>query len=160
VAPSLQPVVPVPFAPGNVLRTPSRTITEADFSAIINVTWENGPLHTDAEYMAGTVYGRPILGGPCLVGIAAGLTSNSMYAAWRAAGLDCYAALGIDEVRYDAPLFAGDTIHARVLVAELRPTEHGTAYFGEVHDSLLKQDGSVVLRMKRSYLLKPLEATE
>ena len=52
------------FAEGVHLLTPSRTITEADFAAIINVTWENGPLHTDAEYMKGTVFGRPILGGP------------------------------------------------------------------------------------------------
>jgi acyl dehydratase len=148
--------LPAPFAAGTILRSPSRTITEADFSAIINVTWENGPLHTDAEYMKDTVFGRPILGGPCLVGIAAGLTSNSMYAAWYAAGVDCYAALGIDEVRYDAPLYAGDTIHADILVAKFEPTPNGTAYYGEVHDTLKKQDGQTVLRMKRSYLLKPL----
>lgn len=144
------------FAEGIHLLTPSRTITEADFAAIINVTWENGPLHTDAEYMKGTVFGRPILGGPCLIGIAAGLTSNSMYASWNAAGLDCYAALGIDEIRYDAPLFAGDTIHADVLVAEFHPTKNGSAFFCEVHDTLLNQDDQVILRMKRSYLLKPL----
>jgi acyl dehydratase len=143
-----------------VIRTPARTVTEADFAAIINVTWENGPLHTDAEYMAGTVFGRPILGGPCLVAITAGLTSGSMYAAWNAAGLDCHAALGIDDVRYDAPLFAGDTIRAEIIVSRLEPTPNGSALIGEVRDTLRNQDGVAVLRMTRSYLLKPLPAPD
>jgi acyl dehydratase len=153
---TLTPRLPVPFAAGTVLRTPARTLTEAEFSAIINASWENGPLHTDAEYMRGTVFGRPILGGPCLVAVTAGLTSTTMYAAWNAAGLDCYAALGIDEVRYDAPVFAGDTIRVEIEVARFHPTSKGTAWFGKVHDTVLNQRDETVLRMKRSYLLKPL----
>ncbi len=152
----MRPRLPVPFAAGEVLRTPARTLTEAEFSAIINASWENGPLHTDAEYMRGTVFGRPILGGPCLVAVTAGLTSTTMYAAWNAAGLDCYAALGIDEIRYDAPVFAGDTIRVEIEVAEFHETPNGTAWFGKVHDTVLNQRDETVLRMKRSYLLKPL----
>jgi acyl dehydratase len=153
---TLTPRLPVAFAAGAVLRTPARTLTEAEFSAIINASWENGPLHTDAEYTRGTVFGRPILGGPCLVAVTAGLTSTTMYAAWNAAGLDCHAALGIDEVRYDKPVFAGDTIRVEVEVAEFHETPKGTAWFGRVHDTVLNQRDETVLRMKRSYLLRPL----
>jgi acyl dehydratase len=139
-----------------VLRTPARTLNEGDFSAIINASWENGPLHTDEEYAKGTAFGKPILGGPCLVAIAAGLTSATMYAAWYAAGLDCSAALGIDEVRYLAPVFTGDTVHVEISVEELRPTPGGDRFYGRVDDRVVNQHGDVVLSMSRAYLLSAL----
>ncbi len=150
------PVLAAPFALGTVLRTPRRTLTEGDFAAIINVTWENGPLHTDDIYMGETVFGRRILGGPCLIAIAAGLTSSTMYASWNAAGLDCYAALGIDEIRYAAPVFVGDTVSVDIEVLELSSTPGGSAQVGIVGDTVRKQHGEVVMTMERSYLLKPL----
>jgi acyl dehydratase len=151
--------LPVPFAVGNVLRTPGRTLTDGDFAAIVNASWENGPLHVDDTYMVGTGFGRRILGGPCLVAIAAGLSSSTMYASWGAAGLDCRAALGIDEVRYDAPVFAGDTVRVDSEVLALRSTPGGTGWFGEVGDRMVNQQGRVVLRMRRSYLLTDLAPT-
>lgn len=155
----LVPRLPTAFAAGAVLRTPRRTITEGDFSALVNVTWENGPLHVDDTYMAGTAFGRRILGGPCLVALTAGLSSSILYAAWAAAGLDCRAALGIDEVRYDGPLFAGTTVRDEIEVLALRPTPGGSAWFGEVQDRLLDAEDRVLLRMSRSYLLDPLRST-
>ncbi len=152
------PVAPVPFAAGNRLLTPRRTIGEGDFAAIVNLTWENGPLHTDDVYMAGTRFGRRILGGPCLLALAAGLSSATMYAAWVAAGLDCTAGLGIDDVRYDAPLFVGDTIQVEILVVQLDPTTGKSAYIGAVEDTVRNQHGQSLLRMRRSYLLKPVGA--
>jgi acyl dehydratase len=154
------PRLPVAFEAGAHLRTPARTLTEADFSALINVSWENGPLHTDAEHMRGTTYGRTMLGGPCLVAVTAGLTSSTLYASWYAAGVDCHAALGIDEVRYLAPVHAGDTVHVEIEVAEMRPTEHGTGWFGRVEDRLVNDRGEDVLTMKRSYLLTGLASEE
>ena len=142
------------------MRTPARTLTEADFSALINVSWENGPLHTDAEYMRRTPYGRTMLGGPCLIAVTAGLTSSTLYASWYAAGVDCRAALGIDKVRYLAPVYAGDTVRVAIEVAEMRPTEHGTAWFGRVEDRLVNQHGTDVLTMTRSYLLSALTPEE
>ncbi|WP_165970278.1 MaoC/PaaZ C-terminal domain-containing protein [Actinomadura sp. 6K520] len=154
--PDLKPVLPAAFAAGATLRTPGRTLTSGDFAAIINATWENGPLHTDDVYMSGTGFGRRILGGPCLLAIAAGLSSPTMYASWAAAGLDCHAALGIDEVRYEAPVFENDTITVDVEVHTLEPTPGGSAFVGRVRDVVRKQDGTAVLTMRRGYLLKPI----
>lgn len=154
--PGARPVLPTPFAAGARLRTPARTLTEGDFSAIVNATWENGPLHTDDVYMAGTGFGRRILGGPCLLAVAAGLSSATMYASWAAAGLDCHAALGIDEVRYEGPVYPGDTIRVEIEVTGLGPTPGGSALVGRVHDVVRNQDDRMVLQMRRSYLLKPL----
>jgi acyl dehydratase len=143
-----------PFAPGMMMRTPRRTITDGDFSAIVNVTWESGPLHTDDVYMRDSPFRQRILGGPCLIAMAAGLTSATMYASWDAAGLDCHAALGIDEIRYVAPVFTNDTIHVEIVVLELRPTPGGSGLVGVVGDTVRKQDDRIVMTMKRSYLLK------
>jgi len=148
--------LPAAFAEGVLLRTPARTLTEGDFTAIINASWESGPLHTDAEYAKGTSFGRVILGGPCLIAVAAGLTSTTMYAAWFAAGVDCTAALGIDQVRYVAPVFTGDTIHVEITVVEMHPTRGGDRYYGRVDDRVLNQHGDPVLTMSRSYLLSSL----
>ncbi|MFV2018445.1 MaoC/PaaZ C-terminal domain-containing protein [Micromonospora sp. LOL_023] len=157
---ALRPRLPTAFAAGAVLLTPARTLTDGDFAAIVNVSWENGPLHTDAEYMRGTGFGRPILGGPCLIALAAGLTSTTMYAAWYAAGLDCHAALGIDEIRYTGPVSAGDTLRVRIEVTRLEPTPGGRMYVGVVHDDVRNQRDETVLRMTRSYLLRPLPEPE
>lgn len=158
IKPGRGPVLPVAFAAGAALRTPGRTLTSGDFAAIINATWENGPLHTDDEYMAATGFGRRILGGPCLLAIAAGLSSPTMYASWAAAGLDCHAALGIDEVRYEAPVFENDTITVHIEVQTLEPTPGGSGLVGRVRDVVRKQDGTAVLTMRRGYLLKPIAA--
>ena len=68
------------FKVGNTVRSQSRTVTEGDFSAIVNISWENGPLHTDEEYMKTTPFGKRILGGPCLIALIAGLSTQPMYA--------------------------------------------------------------------------------
>jgi acyl dehydratase len=154
--PPARPVLPAAFAAGATLRTPGRTLTAGDFAAIINATWENGPLHTDDVYMARTGFGRRILGGPCLIAISAGLTSATMYASWAAAGLDCRAALGMDEVRYEEPVFENDTITVDVEVLGLEPTPGGSALVGRVRDVVRKQGGSSVLTMRRAYLLEPI----
>lgn len=146
-----------PFGIGARWRSVRRTLTDGEFSAIINASWENGPLHTDDVYMASTKFGRRILGGPCLVAICAGLSSMSMYSSWSAAGLDCLAALGIDEVRYVRPVFVGDTVQGDIEVIEFGSTAHGSALKGVIQDTLLNQHNEPVLRMRRSYLLRELE---
>jgi acyl dehydratase len=149
-----KPRNPQPFGPDLHLVTQGRTVTSGDFAAIVNASWEFSTMHTDAEYARNTVYGKPILGGPCLIAMTAGLTVHDLYVSWRAAGYDVYAALGIDDVRYRTPVVVDDTIHADVGVAEFRPTPNGSAMFTRLDDVLLNQRGDVVLTMHRKYLLK------
>lgn len=149
-----RPRVPQPFGPQLRLVTQGRTITSGDFAAIVNASWEFSTMHTDAEFAKNTVYRKPILGGPCLVAMMAGLTVHDLYVAWLAAGYDVYAALGIDDVRYMTPVYVDDTIHAEVGVDEFRPTPNGSAMFCRLNDVLRNQRGEVVLTMHRKYLLK------
>jgi Acyl dehydratase len=151
-----KPRVIPPWGPDVHLVTQGRTITAGDFAAIVNASWEFSTMHTDAEFAKNTVYGQPILGGPCLIAMTAGLTVHYLYVSWHAAGYDCYAALGIDDIRYVTPVVVGDTIHAEVTVSDFHPTPNGSAMFTRLNDVLKNQRGEVVLTMHRKYLLKGL----
>jgi len=149
-----RPHLPQPFGPDLQLVTQGRTVTSGDFAAIVNASWEFSTMHTDAEFAKHTVYGKPILGGPCLIAMTAGLTVHDLYVSWKAAGYDVYAALGIDDVQYHTPVFVDDTIYAEVGVAEFTPTPNGSAMFTKLNDVLKNQRGETVLTMHRKYLLK------
>ena len=145
------------FKVGNKVTTMSRTLTDGDFAAIINATWEFGPLHTDAEHMKNTQFGKRMLGGPSLIGIISGISGNALYSMWNRDGLDCVAGLGIDHVRYLAPFHPGDTLTDEIEVLELQNTRKKPGrYVGRIKDKAFKQDGQTVLEMERIYLLVPL----
>jgi acyl dehydratase len=152
------PKLPQPFGLDLHLVTQGRTVTSGDFAAIVNASWEFSTMHTDAEYAKGTVYGKPILGGPCLIAMIAGLTVHDLYVSWQAAGYDVYAALGIDEVEYHAPVYVDDTIHVEVGVGVFEPTKNGSAMLCRLNDVLKNQRGETVLTMHRKYLLKGIPA--
>ena len=148
------PRLPEPFGLGMHMTTQGRTITSGDYAAIVNASWEFSPMHSDAEYAKDTVYGKPILGGPCLIAMAAGLTVTPLYYAWNAAGYEVHAAVGIDAVRYVTPVVVGDTIRVEVGVAEMTPTPHGNAVLVTLNDVMKNQRDETVLTMHRMYLLK------
>jgi acyl dehydratase len=150
------PRLPTLLTEGAVLVSQARTVTSGDFAAIVNASWEFSPMHSDAEAARATVYGKPILGGPCLIAMAAGLSVHDLYASCRATGYDIYAALGIDEVRYVTPVVVDDTIHMEVTVSDLTETSNGSATLCRLHDVLRNQRGDTVLTMQRTYLLKGL----
>jgi acyl dehydratase len=150
------PRLPPPFGQGVVLVSQARTITSGDFAAIVNASWEFSPMHSDAEHARSTVYGKPILGGPCLIAMGAGLSVHDLYVSCRAAGYEIYAALGIDDVRYVTPVVVDDTIHMEVTVSEFRPTPNGSAMFCRLNDVMRNHRGETVLTMHRKYLLKGL----
>jgi acyl dehydratase len=150
------PLLPQPFGLDMKFVTQGRTVTAGDYAAIVNASWEFSSMHSDAEFARNSVYGKPILGGPCLVAMTAGLTVHDLYVAWKAAGYAVYAALGIDDVTYVTPVVIDDTLYAEVTVAEFAPTPHHSAMFCKLNDVLKNQRDEVVLTMHRKYLLKGL----
>jgi acyl dehydratase len=145
-----------PFGLDVRIVTQARTITAGDFAAIVNASWAGNPMHSDAERARDTVYGKPILGGPFLIAIAAGLSIGPLHTSWYAAGYDVYAALGIDEVRYMTPVGIDDTVHLEIGVSDFEPTKKGSAMFCRLDEVMKNQRGEPVLTMHRSYLLKGL----
>ena len=86
------------------LRTSAaRTVTESDIAFFAGVTADFSPVHSDAAHAARGVFGRRVAHGLLGMSLAEGLLSRTRgdhapAVAW--------------EWSFDAPLFAGDTIHA------------------------------------------------
>ena len=100
-----------------VQHTIRRTVTETDNVLFTTMTMNPAPLHLDAEYAAGTEFGRPLV--------------NSMFTAALVVGLSVaeltlgtlVAQLGLTDVTFPAPVFAGDTIRVETEVVEARESK-------------------------------------
>jgi acyl dehydratase len=97
--------------------TPSRTVTEADLVAFSGVSGDFNPLHTDAVFAAGSIYGERIAHGALVLSLSTGLRQR--------VGLFDGTLMGLLEIRrwrFLAPVRIGDTIRVVAEVEELRPT--------------------------------------
>ncbi|MEJ1977323.1 MAG: MaoC family dehydratase [Acetobacteraceae bacterium] len=103
------------FAPGQVIDAEwTRTLTEADNVAFCGMTMNVARLHLDAEYMKTTEFGRPLVNSLLTLGLMIGMTVHNTTNGTTVANL------GMTDVRFPAPVFAGDTIHVRTRVVAVR----------------------------------------
>lgn len=100
------------FHVGQRFVTKGRTVTEADVVNFAALTWDHNQLHTDAEYAAGTYYGKRIAHGLLGIAIHAGL-------AYQLTEDSILAFLEL-KWQFKLPLFIGDTIHVEQVVKEMR----------------------------------------
>ena len=95
--------------------TPARTITDADVRAFADLTGDHPPLHMDDAYARSTIFGARIshglLGLALVNGLAYGSIIDETYV---------MAFLGI-EWAFAGPIRLGDTVHARLRIADSRP---------------------------------------
>jgi acyl dehydratase len=143
---------------GGKIVSQRRTITEGDFSAMVNLSWETSPLHTDREYAKTTQFGERVLGGPCTIPFVAGLTGHAWHGLWEKSGLRLIALVGINNVTFTNPLFPNDTIWVETEIVNMRPTSKPKRRLVTVKDILRKQDDKVVLQMERLILVQEIEA--
>ena len=97
--------------------TPRRTVTEADLVAFAGVSGDFNPLHTDAVFAAGSIYGERIAHGALVLALATGLRQR--------VGLFDGTLMGLLEIRswrFRAPVRIGDTVRVHNEITELRPT--------------------------------------
>jgi itaconyl-CoA hydratase len=84
---------------------PGKTILESDNHLFTLLTLNTHPLHFDAEYGKMTEFGRNLVVSPYTLSLLIGMSVS-----------DCsqktIANLGMDEVKFTAPVFAGDTLYA------------------------------------------------
>ena len=107
------------FKVGEKAVSPGRTVTEADIVMFASLSGDWNELHTNAEYMKNSVFGQRIAHGILTLSIASGL-------GLRATGsppVEVLAFLGMDKVRFVAPVFIGDTIRVESEVVEARPSK-------------------------------------
>ncbi|MGH7015498.1 MAG: MaoC family dehydratase, partial [Caulobacteraceae bacterium] len=94
------------FTVGDVYEhRPGKTVLESDNHLFALLTLNTHPLHFDAEYGKATEFGRNLVVSTYTLALLIGMSVS-----------DCsqkaIANLGMDEVRFTKPVFAGDTLYA------------------------------------------------
>jgi len=134
---------------GREWKTGGRTMTEAAIELCASLSGDFNPLHTNEEYAKRSLFGSRIAHGPLVYLFAAGL----LY------GLHLYddtlvALLGFDNMRFTAPVRAGDTIYVRTRVIEARPTSKPDRGLVKRELDVVNQRGEVVLRALQTLLIR------
>ena len=94
-----------------------RTVTETDNVLFSTMTHNPAPLHIDHEYMrTQSEFGRPLVNSFFTLGLIVGISINDTTLGTTVANL------GLEDVRFPAPLYVGDTVHVETEVLALRPS--------------------------------------
>lgn len=95
----------------------SRTVTEADNLLITTLTHNPQPLHLDAEYAAGTEFGRIVVNGLFTFSLMVGISVADTTLGTLVANL------GYDKITMPKPVFIGDTLKVETDVVDLRASK-------------------------------------
>ncbi|MDW8064508.1 MAG: MaoC/PaaZ C-terminal domain-containing protein [Anaerolineae bacterium] len=130
------------------VRTPGRTITEADIVAFAGLSGDYTPLHTNAEYARGTMFGERIAHGLLGLSIASGLATRLGFLEET---VEAFTGL---EWKFRAPIRIGDTIHAEIEVIQKRSAPDGRAGFVVFQVQVLNQRGEVTQKGQWTLLIR------
>jgi len=126
-----------------------RTVTETDNLMFCALTHNSQPLHLDAEYAAGTEFGRIVVNGVFTFGLMIGVSVGDTTLGTLVANL------GYDAVVMPKPVFIGDTLRCETAVIEMRESrsrpEAGLVVF---EHSAFNQRGEIVCKCRRTALVK------
>jgi acyl dehydratase len=106
------------FEPGEVIEhSTRRTVTETDNVLFCALTLNLAPLHLDAEYSKGTIYGQRLVNSLFILGLVTGITVPDMTQGTTLGNL------GFEEVKFPKPVFHGDTIRVRTEIVSKRESK-------------------------------------
>lgn len=126
-----------------------RTVTETDNLLISTLTHNPQPLHLDAEYAAGTEFGRVVVNGIFTFGLMVGVSVGDTTLGTLVANL------GYDKVVMPKPVFIGDTLRVETEVVEVRASRsRPDAGLVTFQHRALNQRGEVVCECLRTALLR------
>lgn len=129
------------FEIGEVRESPAKTVTETDIVVYSWISGDANPMHTDAVYAGRSPLGQRIAHGTLGMSIVTGLSS-------RMGDFDgtAIAALGVEDWKFVAPIFIGDTVHLRTTIQDARVTSKTDRGIVTRLMELVNQDGTVVQR--------------
>ena len=136
------------FVVGDVYEhRPGKTVTEADNHLFTLLTLNTHPLHFDAEYGKQTEFGRNLVVSTYTLALLIGMSVS-----------DCsqkaIANLGMDEVKFPAPVFAGDTLYGESEVLAKRESKSRPGQGIVTIRTLGKnQEGKVIATFRRDMLI-------
>ena len=139
------------FTVGQVFDHPwRRTVTEADNVGFCSMTMNPARLHLDAEYAAGTEFGRPLVNSLLTLGMMIGMSVNDTTFGTTIANL------GMTDVRFPKPLFHGDTLRISTAVLSLRASRsrpgQGIVEFG--HTAFNQHDEVVAACTRQALMIR------
>ncbi|MFC1919236.1 MaoC family dehydratase [Chloroflexota bacterium] len=137
------------FNIGDTYTTPGKTVTEAMITLMVGLGGFVFPLFNDEEYAHNTPFGGCIAPGPMTLFLMGGLEEQSMIY-----GDDAIAILGIDNVRFKAPLRACDTIRVKVEILAKRETSRPNAGIVTHKSNCMNQNGEVIVESESTVLVK------
>jgi len=125
-----------------------RTVLESDNMWFSNATCNPAAIHIDAEYCKGTEFGKPLMNSIFTLGLIIGLSVQDTTLGTTVANL------GMTDVVFPFPVFAGDTLRSQTTVMEKRESKSrpnaGIVTF--LHQGF-NQRGEEVMRCKRQALM-------
>ncbi len=134
------------------IRSRGRTITDADFSTMTNLTWTTSELHTNQAAMAERPFGERILAGACVLAFALGLATPAVTPEVTRRGIRLVALVGYDDVRFRSPLTPGTTIYVESTVAGLVGTSRPGQALISFADRLVSHEGTLLATCIRKAL--------
>jgi acyl dehydratase len=105
------------FTVGEVFVSRGRTVTDTDIVLFTGLSWDFNPAHTDDVYCAEGQFGQRIAHGALTMAIATGLNTSSGHYDGTT-----IAFLGIDDWAFRGIVLAGDTLHLRSKIEEVKPS--------------------------------------
>jgi acyl dehydratase len=126
---------------------PGKTITEYDNHLFTLMTLNTHPIHFDSEYGKETEFGQNLVVSPYTLSLLIGMSVS-----------DCsqkaIANLGMDEVKFTAPVFHGDTIYGSSEVLDKRESSSRNGQgIVTIRTTGVNQDEKVVCTFKRQILI-------
>jgi len=132
---------------GETFRSPSRTVTDAHFSAFQALSGDNHPIHYDVEYCRARGYPGVLAHGLqvlCFTAAGAGTFAHAIG--------DALIAFTEQSAKFLKPVYPGDTLYPQLTIAELRPQR--TTGVVIMTATLHNQRGELVLTGEHKYLLR------
>lgn len=125
-----------------------RTVLESDNMWFSNATCNPAAIHIDAEYCKGTEFGQPLMNSIFTLGLIIGLSVQDTTLGTTVANL------GMTDVVFPFPVFAGDTLRSQTTVIDKRESKSrpnaGIVTF--LHQGF-NQRSEEVMRCKRQALM-------
>ena len=137
------------FMEGAEFISPRRTITEADIVMFAGLSGDYNPLHTDEVFARETMFKQRIAHGMLVLSISTGLGARMGIVDGTA-----MAFLGIEDWKFTAPVFIGDTIHVKQIVESKKETSKPDRGVLRFRIQIFKQDGTVVQEGIRALMVR------
>lgn len=135
------------YCVGDEYQTPARTINAADVKQFADFTGDHHPLHLDEDFARGTIFGQRISHGLLGLALVNGLAYGSIIDETHV-----MAFLGISWA-FAAPIYLGDTLHARIRIAGRRATSRPDRGIVCQAIELINQHSAVVQHGEFTFLI-------